>query len=201
MITGRVLALPRRRRSTSNPSGPGSPMSSSSRSKPPLNAASRAVSPSPTICTPKPAALRPFSTKDAMRCSSSATRMRGIPHVPPGRVRGTRRLVGRTASPARSARMTERLRASAGRCPGSPPTWCVAPRGRRGPRRRADSRRRPVRRALRRSPRRSRGRARSRRLRARPGRARNGRRPSRVAPSGSPGRGRAPRTRRCPRRR
>src|SRR5690606_23190161 len=46
--------------------------------KAPARASSSATTPSVAVATSYPAALRPFSTNDAIRVSSSATRMRGI---------------------------------------------------------------------------------------------------------------------------
>src|SRR3712207_3614589 len=72
MTTGMDTRSARSARSTSKPSMPGRPMSRIIRSKSPLAAAARAARPSPTTAVAKPLARSPFSTKAAMRASSSA---------------------------------------------------------------------------------------------------------------------------------
>ncbi|CAM5616098.1 hypothetical protein SBADM41S_04670 [Streptomyces badius] len=75
-ITGSVTRASRSSRSTVKPSRPGSPMSSTIRSNPPVSAWPSARSPSSATTVVKPLARRPFWTNEAMRSSSSAIRMR-----------------------------------------------------------------------------------------------------------------------------
>lgn len=83
-ITGTAERASRSWRSTVKPSRPGSPMSRTTRSKPPVRACSYAVSPSAATVVVKPLARSPFSTKEAMRSSSSAMRIRFITDPPEG---------------------------------------------------------------------------------------------------------------------
>src|SRR5688500_4938112 len=77
-MTGIRLPWERSWSSTSKPSMPGSPMSSTIRSKRPDSASSSPLGPSPTTVGWWPSARRPLATNEAIRSSSSTIRIWAI---------------------------------------------------------------------------------------------------------------------------